>query len=195
MKLHEKIYYYRKKAGLSQDALAEKLGVSRQAISKWETAESVPETGKLLALASALGVTVDTLLSEDGPEEARGAKYDAGTFVPGMDRDGGAQKSHSFRRSVKRWGWLSGLAVSAFGAYFVFEALLAKLAVSSMLNMINFDGALDTTFWVNGEETSIGSFMENNPVSAMSTAWLIVGAVLIIGGIALAVFLKRRGAK
>ena len=51
MKLHEKIYYYRKKAGLSQDALAEKLGVSRQAISKWETAESVPETGKLAALA------------------------------------------------------------------------------------------------------------------------------------------------
>ena len=37
MKLHEKIYYYRKKAGLSQDALAEQLGISRQAVSKWET--------------------------------------------------------------------------------------------------------------------------------------------------------------
>ncbi len=37
MKLHEKIHYYRKKAGLSQDALAEKLSVSHQAISKWET--------------------------------------------------------------------------------------------------------------------------------------------------------------
>lgn len=40
MKLHEKIYYCRKKSGLSQDALAEKLGISRQAISKWETGVS-----------------------------------------------------------------------------------------------------------------------------------------------------------
>ena len=40
MKLHEKIYYCRKKAGLSQEALAEKIGVSRQAISKWETGVS-----------------------------------------------------------------------------------------------------------------------------------------------------------
>ena len=40
MKLNEKIYYCRKRASLSQDALAEKLGVSRQAISKWETGVS-----------------------------------------------------------------------------------------------------------------------------------------------------------
>ena len=70
MKLNEKIYLCRKKAGLSQDALAERLGVSRQAISKWETGESVPDTGKLLPLANALGVSLDWLLSEDGPEEA-----------------------------------------------------------------------------------------------------------------------------
>ena len=64
MKLNEKIYLCRKKAGLSQDALAERLGVSRQAISKWETGESVPDTGKLLPLANALGVSLDWLLSE-----------------------------------------------------------------------------------------------------------------------------------
>lgn len=40
MKLSEKIYYCRKKAGKSQEALAEELGVSRQAISKWETGEA-----------------------------------------------------------------------------------------------------------------------------------------------------------
>ncbi len=40
MKLSEKIYFYRKKAGLSQDALAEAVGVSRQAVSKWETGVS-----------------------------------------------------------------------------------------------------------------------------------------------------------
>lgn len=51
MNLSVKILYCRKKAGLSQEALAEKLGVSRQAISKWETGESVPELSKLVLLA------------------------------------------------------------------------------------------------------------------------------------------------
>ena len=69
MKLSEKILYCRKRAGLSQEALAERLGVSRQAVSKWETGEALPETGKLAALAAALGVTVDWLLSEAEPEE------------------------------------------------------------------------------------------------------------------------------
>jgi len=40
MKLNERIYYCRKRTGLSQEALAEKIGVSRQAISKWETGDS-----------------------------------------------------------------------------------------------------------------------------------------------------------
>ena len=68
MKLPEKILYCRKRAGLSQEALAERLGVSRQAVSKWETGEALPETGKLATLAAALGVSVDWLLSEDESE-------------------------------------------------------------------------------------------------------------------------------
>lgn len=68
MKLHEKIYYCRKKAGLSQEALAEKIGVSRQAISKWETGEATPELNKLPLLTSTFGVTYDWLLT-DGDEE------------------------------------------------------------------------------------------------------------------------------
>ena len=73
MKLSEKIYYCRKKAGLSQDTLAEKLEVSRQAVSKWENGEAVPETGKLPGLAKVFGVTIDWLLSEEEPvqEEVR----------------------------------------------------------------------------------------------------------------------------
>ena len=94
MKLHEKIYYCRKKAGLSQDALSERLGISRQAVSKWETGESVPETGKLAALAAALGVSVDWLLSEDEPEEDSGnSEQDAyGCFT-------GSRESYDSSRS------------------------------------------------------------------------------------------------
>lgn len=57
----------RKMNGYSQDVLAEKLGISRQAISKWERAESSPDTDNLIALANIYGMTLDELLntSED----------------------------------------------------------------------------------------------------------------------------------
>ena len=70
----------RRAHGLSQEDLAEKLGVSRQAISKWERAESSPDTDNLIALAQLYGVTLDELLGlqlppatplpEDAPEAA-----------------------------------------------------------------------------------------------------------------------------
>lgn len=69
MNLQEKIFYCRKKAGLSQEGLAEKIGVSRQAISKWETGEASPEISKLLALAKEFGVSTDWLFSEEEPEQ------------------------------------------------------------------------------------------------------------------------------
>ena len=65
MKLHEKIYNLRKEQNLSQEALSEKLGVSRQSVSKWETGEATPEVSKLLALSELFGVTTDYLLKDD----------------------------------------------------------------------------------------------------------------------------------
>ena len=54
---------YRKAAGLSQEALAAKIGVSRQAVSKWERAETSPDTDNLIQLARLYGVTLDALLN------------------------------------------------------------------------------------------------------------------------------------
>lgn len=53
----------RKLNGYSQDVLAEKLGVSRQAVSKWERAESSPDTDNLISLAKLYGLTLDDLLN------------------------------------------------------------------------------------------------------------------------------------
>ena len=60
--LSEKIYALRRKNGLSQEQLAEKIGVSRQAISKWEGGLSTPELDKLKALSECFQVTIDELL-------------------------------------------------------------------------------------------------------------------------------------
>ena len=64
MKFNEKLQRMRKEKGLSQEALAEMLDVSRQAISKWESGQSYPETDKLIVISEMFGVTVDSLLKD-----------------------------------------------------------------------------------------------------------------------------------
>ena len=83
MKLHEKIYTLRKGQNLSQEALAEKLGVSRQSVSKWETGEATPEVTKLLSLSKIFGVTTDYLLNDESEEEIKitAAKEDPSPFA------------------------------------------------------------------------------------------------------------------
>ena len=70
MTLGEKITDLRKKRGLSQEELAITLGVSRQAVSKWETTEAKPDTDKIVALAEFFEVTTDWLLRDIEPQES-----------------------------------------------------------------------------------------------------------------------------
>ena len=65
MILADKIINLRKKAGWSQEDLAEKLGVSRQSVSKWEGAQSVPDMDKILRLSRIFGVSTDYLLKDE----------------------------------------------------------------------------------------------------------------------------------
>ena len=79
MTLREKLIASRNKAGLSQMELAERLGVSRQAVSRWESGDTTPTMDKLKALAKLYGVSLDWLFGDtaDGePPEA--AKPEAG---------------------------------------------------------------------------------------------------------------------
>lgn len=62
MNLSEKIFELRKANGMSQEQLAEKIGVSRQSISKWESGESTPEMERLIELSKVFNVTTDYLL-------------------------------------------------------------------------------------------------------------------------------------
>ncbi len=66
--LAENIYQLRKKARLSQEQLAERLQVSRQAVSKWESGASVPESEKLVAISRFFQVSLDELMGEDTPK-------------------------------------------------------------------------------------------------------------------------------
>lgn len=65
MILANKIIELRKKAGWSQEELADRLGVSRQAVSKWEGAQSVPDLERIIAMSSLFGVSTDYLLKDE----------------------------------------------------------------------------------------------------------------------------------
>ena len=65
IKIANRLVELRKKSGLSQEQLADKLGLSRQAVSKWERAEASPDTDNLICLAKLYNVSLDDLLSSD----------------------------------------------------------------------------------------------------------------------------------
>ena len=69
MLLADKIIHLRKKAGWSQEELASQLNVTRQSVSKWESAQSVPDMDKVLQMSRLFGVTTDFLLKDELEEE------------------------------------------------------------------------------------------------------------------------------
>ena len=75
MTLSDKIIEERKKKGWSQEELAYKLEVSRQAVSKWESAGSVPDLQRIIQLADLFGVSTDYLLRDNGQESKEGEPY------------------------------------------------------------------------------------------------------------------------
>ena len=85
MILADKIIDLRKKAGWSQEELADKLGVSRQSVSKWEGAQSIPDMNKILQLSDLFGVSTDYLLKDSleaaEPVQTQDEQGEGTTFV------------------------------------------------------------------------------------------------------------------
>lgn len=80
MSFGARLQQVRKKNNLSQEGLAEMLGVSRQAVSKWELGEGYPEVDKLLILSKKLGVSLDGLFGEEGATEHTGEDRPSATI-------------------------------------------------------------------------------------------------------------------
>lgn len=204
MKLNEKIHYYRKAAKLSQEELAEAVGVSRQAVSKWELGESTPEVDKLLALAGTFGVTTDELLSDSDPRPAQPAPEPEPEQAPPaggarLDRAGGF-----LGRLVRRYGWLAGIYVAVSGLGVTVVGALARFmfgrmgrAADGMLGGMWGLGPLDGyQVTVDGAAVSGGSFsgISRLPV-IFSTVILAAGLCVTAAGIVLAAVLYRKRGK
>ena len=77
MNMADRIQYLRKAKGISQEELAEKVGVSRQAVSKWESEQSMPDLEKIIAMSDFFEVTTDYLLKGIEPAKDQEQKNKA----------------------------------------------------------------------------------------------------------------------
>lgn len=93
LEIASRLQKLRKEKGFSQEELAEKLGISRQAVSKWERAESSPDTDNLICLARLYGISIDELLnvdeetniqSEDEEDEDLKDEFDKTSIIHGI---------------------------------------------------------------------------------------------------------------
>lgn len=140
MKLNEKILYYRKAAKLSQEELAARVGVSRQAVSKWELGDATPEVDKLLALARAFGVTADELLGESDPavgrEQTPPPREKPPVYtVPGAPAGNSLDKATGLiGRLVRKYGWLFGVRVALSGLGITVVGALARWGFGAMFD-------------------------------------------------------------
>ena len=165
MTLGERIAYYRKKAGYSQEGLAERLGVSRQAISKWETGEATPDAERIIVLAAALGISTDTLLL--GKEEPERPYTEAETVrQPAPTPEWLDHLPRHIGRLFREKGYIAGYIVAAQGLGILLVGLLARF------------GSMSAAF--------------RFPI-IFADILCILGGIVIIGGVALAIIWKKRG--
>ena len=137
--LGKRIAQYRKEKGLRQDDLAEMLGVSPQAVSKWENDQTCPDISLLPQLASILGVTVDELLSGKKeahavrlvPEEERKDIKDMMLRVVAKSADGDVARVN-LPLAVIEVAIDSGFNISQFSG----NEALKNIDLSSIMNMV-----------------------------------------------------------
>ncbi len=103
MTFGEKLQALRRQRGLSQETLAEQLEVSRQAVSKWERDEAMPETEKVVHIARLFGISLDELLLDRPAAPPPVKPYTRPSF------------SEQFHQFLHRYGKRTGLALTIIG--------------------------------------------------------------------------------
>jgi len=106
MILADKIIRLRKKNGWSQEELADKMNVSRQAVSKWEGAQTIPDLEKILQLSTLFGVTTDYLLKEEIEDEELTNDTSSDTTVKRIS----IEEANAYIEQRKKASWRIALA-------------------------------------------------------------------------------------
>ena len=134
MILADKITEERKKNGWSQEELAEKLSVSRQAVSKWESAGSTPDLQRVIQLADLFGVSTDYLLKDEIESENVYAIYEESSSNTSLRRVS-MEEANEFLNMKKKGAPIIANATSLCILSPVILIILATLAESDLLHI------------------------------------------------------------
>ncbi|OJU15955.1 MAG: hypothetical protein BGN88_05365 [Clostridiales bacterium 43-6] len=111
MTIGEKILYIRKENKLSQEEFAEKLGVSRQAVSKWELNDSVPDIDKITLLSELFHVSTDSILKPDQP-------INCFLVIDALPKADDTPPSEGIvKQAAKKHGYIAGYFLIALGTF------------------------------------------------------------------------------
>lgn len=170
MTIGDRIAKYRRNQGLSQEELAEKLGISRQSVSKWERNESLPEADKIPLLAQVFSITTDELLTGGEPQAQQAPPPPP---PPSRRQGAGAWVCWLFRR----WGWVGGLILAGYGAAMMGIGFIGRAAFRSMLPPMEIftDGV---TF--------------GQPAFLITNLAIGIGGAVVLGGLVAALVLWRK---
>jgi len=119
--LGDRIKYHRKRLGMTQEQLAERMGVSAQAVSKWENNLSCPDISVLPELAGVFGVSVDELLG-------KGAAREAEIVEPVEEKESGY--TWSWKNESKKGGILFALFILTVGALLLLRGFVPAMDIS-----------------------------------------------------------------
>lgn len=164
MHLSEKILLLRKQQGLSQEALAEQLGVSRQAVSRWETGSALPDAGNLLQLSRLFGVTADSLLCDESAP------------TPPVSAHPRGWSGEKKRR-------LASVCLAAAGLLGNFIIYLLSRAIAVMVPRISYDAAGQKWYHWSSEQTghSLQYFIAEYDLELLvSLLCLLIAAGLVL---------------
>ncbi len=127
MNFNEKLIELRKQKGLSQDEFGEKIGVSRQTVSKWELSQSYPDFQKLVFISDYYGITLDELVKDISVQDVRDK-----TVVEEQISD-----IHTdLTKFKKRFNTiLNGLAIAGFVYLVIIGAVLLMVNFDTIINM------------------------------------------------------------
>lgn len=137
MNLSDRIQSLRKAQGISQEELADHIGVSRQSVSKWESEQSIPDLDKIIALSNYFHTTTDYLLKgiePAAPSEARTASrilYIASAFLTALGLLAAFGNWYESQSAADVWGSMVFQAVGA-AAYFIGKALSSERPASAV---------------------------------------------------------------
>ena len=128
----DKLIRLRKKSGWSQEELAEQMGVSRQSISKWEGAQSIPDLEKIIKLAKLFSVSTDYLLLDELGDEQTEAPALPGEERPALRRVSMEEANAFLEIKAKTAGWI------AFG---VFLCILSPICLIMLGGLSGLPGS------------------------------------------------------